>query len=100
MVGELDCQNVDAQTKVNGQVRQSFNSRDMIFKFGEVLEFLSKDFTFVPGDIISGGTAKGTAADQTKKNADGTRPTELFLKPGDSVEVSSPQIGSIANKLV
>jgi len=97
VVGELDCQNVDAQTKVNGQVRQSFNSRDMIFKFGEVLEFLSKDFTFVPGDIISGGTAKGTAADQTKKNADGTRPTELLLKPGDSVEVSSPQIGSIAN---
>ena len=100
VVGELDCQNVDAQTKVNGQVRQSFNSKDMIFKFGEVLEFLSKDFTFVPGDIISGGTAKGTAADQTKKNADGTKPTALFLKPGDTVEVASPQIGSIANKLV
>ncbi|MSQ53480.1 MAG: FAA hydrolase family protein [Betaproteobacteria bacterium] len=100
VVGELDCQNVDAQTKVNGEVRQSFNSKDMIFKFGEVLEFLSKDFTFVPGDIISGGTAKGTAADQTKKNADGTKPTALFLKPGDSVEVSSPQIGSIGNKLV
>ena len=100
VVGELDCQNVDAQTRVNGQVRQSFNSKDMIFNFGEVLEFLSKDFTFVPGDIISGGTAKGTAADQTKKNADGSRPTDLFLKPGDTVEVSSPQIGSIANKLV
>ena len=100
VVGELDCQNVDAQTKVNGQVRQSFNSKDMIFKFGEVLEFLSTDFTFVPGDIISGGTAKGTAADQTKKNADGTKPTTLFLKPGDTVEISSPQIGSIGNKLV
>jgi 2-keto-4-pentenoate hydratase/2-oxohepta-3-ene-1,7-dioic acid hydratase in catechol pathway len=99
VVGECDFQNVDVQTRVNGQLRQSFNSRDMIFNFGEVLEFLSKDFTFVPGDIISGGTAKGTAADQTKKNPDGTRPTDLFLKPGDSVEVSSPQIGSIANKL-
>ncbi len=100
VVGELDCQNVDAQTKVNGQVRQSFNSKDMIFNFGEVLEYLSKDFTFVPGDIISGGTAKGTAADQTKKNADGSRPKDLFLKPGDTVEISSPQIGSITNKLV
>jgi 2-keto-4-pentenoate hydratase/2-oxohepta-3-ene-1,7-dioic acid hydratase in catechol pathway len=100
VVGELDCQNVDAQTKVNGEVRQSFNSKSMIFNFGEVLEFLSTDFTFVPGDIISGGTAKGTAADQTKKNPDGTRPTALFLKPGDTVEVSSPQIGSISNKLV
>lgn len=100
VVGEVDFQNVDAQTKVNGEVRQSFNSKDMIFNFGEVLEFLSQDFSFVPGDIISGGTAKGTAADQTKKNADGTKPTDLFLKPGDTVEISSPQIGSVSNKLV
>ena len=72
----------------------------MNFNFGEVLEFLSTDFSFVPGDIISGGTAKGTAADQTKRNADGTRPTDLFLKVGDTVEISSPQIGAISNKLV
>ena len=100
VVGELDFQNVPAQTRVNGQLRQDFNTKDMIFNFGEVLEYLSKDFTFVPGDIISGGTAKGTAADQTKRNADGTRPKDLFLKPGDVVEISSPQIGSISNKLV
>jgi len=100
VVGELDCQNVDAQTTVNGQVRQSFNSKDMIFNFGEVLEYLSRDFTFVPGDVISGGTAKGTAADMTKNNPDGTKPTDLFLKKGDVVEVSSPSIGAIKNKLV
>ena len=35
-----------------------------------------------------------------ERNADGTRPTELFLKVGDTVEVSSPAIGSISNKLV
>jgi 2-keto-4-pentenoate hydratase/2-oxohepta-3-ene-1,7-dioic acid hydratase in catechol pathway len=65
-----------------------------------VLEFLSRDFTFVPGDVISGGTAKGTAADMTKNNPDGTKPTDLFLKKGDVVEISSPQIGGIKNKLV
>jgi 2-keto-4-pentenoate hydratase/2-oxohepta-3-ene-1,7-dioic acid hydratase in catechol pathway len=100
VVGELDFQNVPAETRVNGQVRQSFNSKDMIFNFGEVVEFLSKDFTFVPGDVVSGGTAKGTAADQTKRSSDGTRPKELFLKVGDVVEVSSPVIGSIRNKIV
>jgi 2-keto-4-pentenoate hydratase/2-oxohepta-3-ene-1,7-dioic acid hydratase in catechol pathway len=100
VVGELDWQNIHAETRVNGQLRQKFNSKDMIFNFGEVLEYLSRDFSFVPGDVISGGTAKGTAADLTKKLADGTRPTELFLKKGDVVEVSSPQIGSIKNKLV
>jgi len=100
VVGVLDFQNVDAETRVNGEQRQRFNSKDMIFKFGEVLEFLSRDFTFVPGDVISGGTAAGTAADRTRRNPDGTRPTELFLKVGDVVEVSSPQIGTIRNKLV
>lgn len=99
-VGEVDCQSVDCETRVNGEMRQHFNTRDMIFRFGEVLEFLSRDFTFVPGDVISGGTAAGTAADRTKPNPDGTKPTDLFLKKGDVVEVSSPQIGSIRNKLV
>jgi 2-keto-4-pentenoate hydratase/2-oxohepta-3-ene-1,7-dioic acid hydratase in catechol pathway len=100
VVGELDFQNVDCEVKVNGEARQKFNSKDMIFNFGEVLEFLSRDFSFVPGDVISGGTAKGTAADMTKKNPDGSKPTDLFLKKGDVIEVSSPQIGSIRNKLI
>jgi 2-keto-4-pentenoate hydratase/2-oxohepta-3-ene-1,7-dioic acid hydratase in catechol pathway len=100
VVGELDADNVDVETKVNGKVRQKFNSRDMIFKFGEVLEWLSRDFTFVPGDIISGGTAVGTAADQSKPGPDGSKPLDLFLKIGDVVEVSSPKIGTLRHKLV
>jgi 2-keto-4-pentenoate hydratase/2-oxohepta-3-ene-1,7-dioic acid hydratase in catechol pathway len=100
VVGEHDFRNVDVQTRVNDQVRQSFNSRDMVFSFGEILEHLSRDFTFLPGDIISGGTGAGTAADTTKPNPDGTRPLDKFLKVGDVVEVSSPQIGAIRNRLV
>ena len=95
-----DCQNIDVETRVNGKIRQQFNTKDMIFSFGEVLEFLSRDFTFVPGDVISGGTGSGTAADSTRKNPDGTRPTDLFLKKGDVVEVSSSPIGSITNKVI
>jgi 2-keto-4-pentenoate hydratase/2-oxohepta-3-ene-1,7-dioic acid hydratase in catechol pathway len=100
VVGELDADNVDVETKVNGQVRQKFNSKDMIFKFGEVLEWLSRDFTFVPGDIISGGTAMGTAADQSKPGPDGVKPLDLFVKIGDVVEVSNPKIGTLRNKVV
>ncbi|HEX7227933.1 MAG TPA: fumarylacetoacetate hydrolase family protein, partial [Candidatus Binatia bacterium] len=40
VVGELDPQNVDVETRINGVVRQSYNSREMIWSFGEVLEFL------------------------------------------------------------
>lgn len=100
VVGELDPQNVDVQLRLNGELRQNYNSKDMIFSFGETLAFLSVDFTLVPGDVISGGTAAGTAADSTKKLPDGTRPTDRFLKRGDVVEVSSPAIGTLRNRVV
>ena len=100
VVGETDHQNVDAETRVNGVVRQSYNSREMIWSFGEVLEYLSQDFTFVPGDVIAGGTSAGTAADKSRRGPDGKRPLDLFLKIGDTVEVSSSKIGALANKIV
>jgi acylpyruvate hydrolase len=100
VVGELDPQNVDVELTVNGQVRQHYNTRDMIWSFGEALERLSQDFTFVPGDVIAGGTAAGTAADKTPPGPDGKRSTDLFLKIGDVVEVSSPQIGRLCNRIV
>ena len=100
VVGEVGPQAVDIETRVNGELRQHYTSADMVFSFAEVLEFLSRDLSFVPGDVISGGTAAGTAADLTKPLPDGTRPTDLFLKVGDTVEVSSPQIGSLTNAIV
>jgi 2-keto-4-pentenoate hydratase/2-oxohepta-3-ene-1,7-dioic acid hydratase in catechol pathway len=99
VAGELDPQNVDVETRINGVVRQSYNTREMIWSFGEVLEFLSRDFTFVPGDVIAGGTSAGTAADQSRRS-EGKRPLDLFLKIGDVVEVSSPQIGALSNQIV
>lgn len=100
VVGELDPSNVDVEVRLNGELRQQFNTRDMIFSFAEVLAFLSQDFTFVPGDVIAGGTGAGTAQDTSVTDAEGKRSTERFLKVGDTVEVSSPQIGAIANTLV
>jgi 2-keto-4-pentenoate hydratase/2-oxohepta-3-ene-1,7-dioic acid hydratase in catechol pathway len=100
VVGELDHQDVDAETRVNGVVRQSYNTKEMIWSFGEVLEYLSQDFTFVPGDVIAGGTSAGTAADKSRRSPDGKRPLDLFLKVGDTVEVSSPKIGALSNKIV
>jgi 2-keto-4-pentenoate hydratase/2-oxohepta-3-ene-1,7-dioic acid hydratase in catechol pathway len=100
VVGELDHQDIDAETRVNGVLRQSYNTSEMIWSFGEVLEYLSQDFTFVPGDVIAGGTSAGTAADKSRRGPDGKRPLDLFLKIGDTVEVSSSKIGGLANKIV
>jgi 2-keto-4-pentenoate hydratase/2-oxohepta-3-ene-1,7-dioic acid hydratase in catechol pathway len=99
VVGDVDPQNIDAETHVNGVVRQSYNTNDMIWTFGEVLEYLSRDFTFVPGDVIAGGTSAGTAADKSRRGPDGRRPLDLFLKIGDTVAVSSSKIGSLANQI-
>jgi 2-keto-4-pentenoate hydratase/2-oxohepta-3-ene-1,7-dioic acid hydratase in catechol pathway len=99
-VGELDHRQIDVETYVNGEVRQRYNTKEMIWPFGEVLEFLSRDFTFLPGDVIAGGTSAGTAADMTRRQPEGKRSLELFLKVGDVVAVSSPQIGELKNRII
>jgi 2-keto-4-pentenoate hydratase/2-oxohepta-3-ene-1,7-dioic acid hydratase in catechol pathway len=99
-VGEADPTNIDMETLVNGECRQRFNTRDMVFSFGEYLEYLSRDFTLYPGDVISGGTAAGTAADSSELLPDKTSAPERFLKPGDVVEMRSPSIGSLSTRVV
>ena len=99
-MGEAEPTNIDMETFVNGDCRQRFNTRDMVFTFGEYLEYLSRDFTLYPGDIISGGTAAGTAADSSELLPDGTSAPERFLKPGDVVEMRSPSIGSLRTRVV
>src|SRR3984893_7886747 len=47
-VGDADPTNIDMETLVSGECRQRFNTRDMVFTFGEYLEYLSRDFTLYP----------------------------------------------------
>jgi acylpyruvate hydrolase len=99
-VGEADAFAADVETLVNGERRQAFNTRDMVFSFGEYLEYLSADLTLYPGDIISGGTAAGTAADSSPRLPDGSSAPERYLKPGDTVEIRSPAVGSLRAAVV
>ncbi|MBV8122056.1 MAG: fumarylacetoacetate hydrolase family protein [Alphaproteobacteria bacterium] len=100
VVGEADPADIDLETFVNGERRQRFNTHDMVFSFGEYLEHLSRDFTLYPGDVISGGTAAGTAADSSELLPDGSSAPERFLKPGDLVEMQSPAIGLLRTHVV
>jgi 2-keto-4-pentenoate hydratase/2-oxohepta-3-ene-1,7-dioic acid hydratase in catechol pathway len=99
-VGDIDFMKVEVETRVNGEGRQKFVSGDMAFSYGEYLEHLSKDFTFLPGDMISGGTAEGTAMDSSPTGEDGKPVKDRFLKAGDVVEISSPQIGVLRTHIV
>lgn len=103
LVGNVNPDDIDVETRVNGEVRQRFNTGDMIFSHGEFIEHLSRDFTLLPGDMVSSGTGPGTATDATKAKAGATpEPGEksLFLAVGDIVEVSSPAIGTLRNRIV
>jgi 2-keto-4-pentenoate hydratase/2-oxohepta-3-ene-1,7-dioic acid hydratase in catechol pathway len=96
---DIDPADVDVETYVNGELRQRFNTRDMVMKFGEYLAHISRDFTFHPGDMITGGTAAGTAADSSVYT-DGKSAPDRFLKAGDEVEMRSPRIGTLASRIV
>ena len=101
LIDGCDPQNFNIVTEVNGKKRQDYNTEEMIYSFIEYISYLSKDYTLVPGDVITGGTGAGTAADESKRHPD-TRPInlDLFLKVGDVVEIKSPKIGSLRNRVV
>jgi 2-keto-4-pentenoate hydratase/2-oxohepta-3-ene-1,7-dioic acid hydratase in catechol pathway len=92
VVGELDPQDVDMEVRVNGQLRQQYNSRGMTFSFAEIVEYLSGMFTLAPGFIVSGGCGPGTAMESGKP--------EDFLQPGHVVECFNPRIGLLRNRIV
>jgi 2-keto-4-pentenoate hydratase/2-oxohepta-3-ene-1,7-dioic acid hydratase in catechol pathway len=100
VVDELDPAAAEVETLVNGEVRQRYNTRDMVFSFGDYLAHLSRDFTLGPGDIVSGGTAAGTAQDSSPRGPDGQVAGDRFLKPGDTVEIRSPGIGALSARVV
>jgi len=99
VVDELDAFNTPVETYVNGERRQSFNTSEMAFNFSEFLEYLSFGLTMYPGDILASGTGPGTAMDSSKKDADGKVLPDLFLQPGDIVEIKSPGIGTLRSKI-
>lgn len=99
-IGEVDPFDAEVETMVNGERRQHFTTKGMVYDFAEYIEYLSTDFTFHPGDVISGGTAAGTAADSSPLLPDKSYPPDRFLKPGDRVEIRSPVIGSLRARIV
>jgi 2-keto-4-pentenoate hydratase/2-oxohepta-3-ene-1,7-dioic acid hydratase in catechol pathway len=75
-------------TRVNGTLMQDSNTDQLIFGVGEVLSFLSRHATLVPGDLVLTGTPAGVGAFRTP-------PT--YLAPGDVVEVEVEGIGVLRN---
>ncbi|MEQ8175532.1 MAG: fumarylacetoacetate hydrolase family protein [Syntrophomonadaceae bacterium] len=81
---------LDIQCRVNGELRQNSNTRNMIFDIPYIINDLSKGLTLKPGDIICTGTPSGVGM--------GFDPPR-FLKNGDVVECYIQNIGSLTNQV-
>ena len=89
---ELDPTNLNIQCSVNGEVRQSANTRDMIFDCATLVSYLSEHMTLKPGDIIFSGTPEGVILGYPEDQ-------QVWLKSGDEVQVSVENIGTLVNVL-
>ncbi len=75
-------------TRVNGELRQSDTTANLMFSFRHLIRYISTWTTLAPGDVIATGTPVGAGV-----RFDPPR----FLKPGDLVEVEVAGIGTLAN---
>lgn len=60
-----DCHNVDLWLRVNGELRQQGNTRDLWYNVPELISFISKYMTLEPNDLIMTGTPEGAAKIQS-----------------------------------
>ena len=88
--GELDPNHLDISSTVNGEVRQSSNTSDMIFPLAQIIADLSHHFTLMPGDLIFTGTPQGVMQGWPADR-------KQWLKPGDRVSVTIQGIGTLEN---
>jgi 2-keto-4-pentenoate hydratase/2-oxohepta-3-ene-1,7-dioic acid hydratase in catechol pathway len=83
-----DPQDVPVRCRVNGDLVQDASTREMVFSVAELIAFISEGITLEPGDVILTGTPKGVGY---------FRDPQLFLAPGDVVEVEIGDFGALAN---
>jgi 2-keto-4-pentenoate hydratase/2-oxohepta-3-ene-1,7-dioic acid hydratase in catechol pathway len=85
---QVDPNNLKIECRVNGEVRQSSNTADMVFNCKQLIAYVSKHTTLRPGDIIFTGTPEGVIAGYPKDK-------QVWLKPGDKLVTSIEKLGDL-----
>lgn len=75
---------IGVQTRLNGELRQDGNTRDLIFPIDFLLRHITAAITLYPGDLIPTGTPAGVSP----------------MQPGDTVEVTIEGIGTLSNPVI
>jgi 2-keto-4-pentenoate hydratase/2-oxohepta-3-ene-1,7-dioic acid hydratase in catechol pathway len=80
-----DAQSLSMWLSVNGERRQTGNTRTMIFNVTHIVSYVSSFMTLMPGDIITTGTPPGVGL--------GMNPPQ-YLKPGDTITLGIEKLGT------
>ncbi len=81
---DLDPSDVSVRCLVNGEVRQDGSTKDLIFTVPQLVSYISKVMTLLPGDVILTGTPAGVST----------------ILPGDTVRVEIEGIGALRNPVI
>ncbi len=79
-----DPHNLNIELQINEKVKQSSNTKHMIFKIPRIMEYISSFLTLERGDIVATGTPSGVGP----------------IQPGDIVEASIEKIGNIRHEVI
>lgn len=85
-----DPHDLDLSLSVNGELRQTSNTSNLIFKIPALIAYLSKGITLLPGDLIATGTPFGVALGMKEP---------IWLKDGDVCEARVDGLGVIRNTM-
>jgi 2-keto-4-pentenoate hydratase/2-oxohepta-3-ene-1,7-dioic acid hydratase in catechol pathway len=81
---DLDPTRVDLSTRLNGETKQAANTSDLIFSVADLIAYISRAMTLLPGDVILTGTPEGIGP----------------MRPGDTVEIEVEGVGTLRNPVV
>lgn len=86
-----NAKNLKIETRVNGELRQSSNTSDLIFTPEKIVEYMSQGTTLQKGTVVMTGTPPGAGFSFIPPK---------WLKDGDEVAVTIETLGTIRNKIV
>ncbi len=85
---DLNPDNLNIKSILNGKVMQQSNTSDMIFNVAQIVSYLSHNMTLLPGTVILTGTPEGVGF---------AREEQIFLRKGDQIIIKIEGIGSLKN---
>jgi 2-keto-4-pentenoate hydratase/2-oxohepta-3-ene-1,7-dioic acid hydratase in catechol pathway len=87
-----DPQDLSIECRVNGEVRQSSSTRDMVFGCAQLVSYASRHMTLKPGDVVFTGTPEGVI--QGKPEAE-----RVWLRQGDELTTTIGDLGELRFRL-